>query len=69
MDEVSTARIALSCHFALDNLCDKEGGASRFDSLSSDSMSRDLKELWPNGQPISPKVGRRLRTALRESRQ
>ena len=23
VDEVATARIALSCHFALDSLCDK----------------------------------------------
>ena len=49
VDEVSTARIALSCHFALDTLCDKEGGAVLSDSLSNDSMCRDLKELWPNG--------------------
>ena len=54
VDEVSTARIALSCHFALDILCDKEGGAFRFDSLSSDGMSPDLGEMWRHGHTVSP---------------
>ena len=68
VDEVSTVRIALSCHFALDTLCDKEGGAGPSDfAVKRQYVSRPEGTVakWPRPQP---KVGRRLGTALCESK-
>ena len=36
-DETDLARIALSCHFALDLLCDKKGAHDRYPFLLADA--------------------------------